>query len=801
MKKTPFALCIASLLALALASCNMLSNMTGIAAAGKNHGASLEAYGFHAVSPRAGNAQPMGLPLSTPRPRQQVYLGGAAYNGSKSNILDISAGNAVASAVPFSQSASETSWMTFPHASAGAHLSSASGTQSVVTVVFYPSDTNWNYASAQTIGLDGTVKLVSWDGKSQAIHSFGSGQKVTIGWPESGASTFEMNQSVVSIAAGDVNGDGKDEIGFCAGNYFVVMASDLEAILYQGYVSPGDAAAARTYFHPSRVAAGDIKNDGGCEFVATYGNDGASGAGSAAIFGYDGSKVGAIASVSLSNASCILKFANVAIGDIDGDGYNEAVFGGKSSSNSYGLIAARWSSGSLGFFDAAYTSGSPNWSFRPVPPLAVFNPYGTSVANPKDYIFFGDSMVGYGSSAFSAAFTSGDAVESVTVTDAVAGCFYHGWSGHEDQSQLAILSTNTSWMKIYGLDDTGKFKNLQTISVGYTSPFPSTMSLCAADLQGDSVVLKFIDHQLRYSAPTIVSALASPPYYEDATDVSSFGNAGTSLGNTTSFTASEAASFTIKASFSIGGEGEAPLEGDLAKSNNKNTIEFGFSAGFQFEQEMSYTHAYETMAGQDSVVFACIPYDEYKYTIMSDPSAANIGKTIVIAVPQAAQVINMERGVFNALPGNTLQVGSNVFVHTLGVPGSYMTKSQLDAACDRLGIKVMYDASGVSVSVGDGQLSKSAISYTDSKAATFGTQLSVTTSSEEVLACVLWGTSLGIDINTEFSIGVSDTTEVEGVVPSAKSSDKPFKFGIGLVNKKDVSLQPGSFMVATYWVE
>lgn len=807
MKKTLFAVAVVSLLVSALVSCKMLTNLTGIAAEGKNHQAaagkaSLAAYGIQEVSPRAGGTQPMGQAMSCPTPRQQVYLGGAAYSSKKSSVIDISAGATASTiSVPFSQVDSETTWMTFPHASVGAHLSSSKGTQSIVTVAFYPNDTSWTYTSSQTIGKDGKVKLVSWDGTSQVMHSFGNGQTVTVRWPNTNGSTFEMNQAVVSIAAGDVNGDGRDEIAFCAGNYFVVMASDLDTVLYQGYLSPGNTYCDTASFHPSCVAAGDIKNDGGCEFVATFGDAASTGAGSAMVFGFNGTAVALLDTVSLSGASCVLTYSNIAIGDVDGDGYKELVFGGRTIGNTYGLIAARWSGGSVGILTASYTGGSPNWSYRPVPPLAVFNPYGKSATYPIDYIFLGDSMLGYASNSFSAAFTSGDAVESVTGTKAVAGCFYHGWAGHEKQFQLAILSNNTAWIKIYGLGDTGRFKNLQTISVGYNNPFESTMSLCAADLAGDSVVLKYLDHKVKYSAPTIVAVLASPPYYADATGVASFGNAGTSLGNTTATTTTQAASFTIKASFSIGGEGEAPLEGDLAKSSNKNTLEVGVTAGFQFGQEMSYTHAYETMAGEDSVVFACVPYDEYSYTVMSDPSPANIGKTIVIAVPQNPQVINMERGVFNALPENKLQVGPSVLVHTLGVPGSYMTQSQMDAACDRLGLKVMYDASGSSVAVGNGQLTSSSISYTDSKAAIFGTQVSITAESEEVIAGILWGASMGIDINTEFSLGLDTTTEVAGTVPAAMPSERVFRYGIGLITKTDTSIQPGPFAVVTYWVQ
>jgi hypothetical protein len=230
-------------------------------------------------------------------------------------------------------------------------------------------------------------------------------------------------------------------------------------------------------------------------------------------------------------------------------------------------------------------------------------------------------------------------------------------------------------------------------------------------------------------------------------------------------------------------------------------VEVGFTAGFQFNQEMSVTHAYETMAGQDSVVFFCIPYDEYTYEVMSDADPANIGKTLYIEWPQDAQIINMERETFNALPQNPMIIGSSVLQHRLGVPSSYMSRDAMVAACKQSGIEVMYDPTGVSSPVGSGQLATSSISYTDGKAITFGSHLSVSADVEAVTAGVLWGASLGVSVDTDFSLGCSDNTTVEGTVPSITTSDKPFKFGVGLIEKEDKAIQAAPFLIATYWVQ
>jgi hypothetical protein len=358
-------------------------------------------------------------------------------------------------------------------------------------------------------------------------------------------------------------------------------------------------------------------------------------------------------------------------------------------------------------------------------------------------------------------------------------------------------------LEVYGLDQNGAFGLRQSLPVSYVSPnYWSTMSLAMADFEGKSLVLQYVSHVIKYSNPQVVAVLASPPYYTDSNGSSSFGNAGTTFGTTTSTSTSEGSSFTVSAGMAYGGEAEAPMEGDAAKTSDKVTISASVTAGFQFEQTMSYTHSYTTMAGQDSVIYTSVPFDEYTYTILSAPNSSTVGKTETIDYPQQPQLINMERNEFNSLPDNTLQIGSSVLVHTLGVPGSYASKSAIATACGVLPpLSGMYDATGVSASSGDGQLTTDTIEYQKGATDSFGSSISIEAESENVVAGVLFGASMGLSVDFELSISTSSSTEVEGAVPAVLPTDKGFTFGVGLYSIKNTSIQPGPFLVATYWVQ
>jgi len=140
---------------------------------------------------------------------------------------------------------------------------------------------------------------------------------------------YGTNKFGVNVAAGDIDGDGRDEIITGAGPG-AVFGPHVRAFDYSGAaVTP---AAAVSYFAYGtlkwgvNVAAGDLDGDGYDEIVT--------GAGPGAVFGphvrgwnVDGGSVAPMAAVSFFAYGTNRFGVNVACGDVDGDGMDEIVTG------------------------------------------------------------------------------------------------------------------------------------------------------------------------------------------------------------------------------------------------------------------------------------------------------------------------------------------------------------------------------------------------------------------------------------------------------------------------------------------
>jgi hypothetical protein len=730
--------------------------------------------------------------------RKQLYFDGMIYaSSSEPRLVDYKGG-----AATVDYTGSNSGWTGTPHVSIPARLG-ADGKESIVSVVFTPNATSYSTGDNQ-----GSVSLEVWDGTSltKRTPSFSSGtfDLYLCGW--GGNYNYQLNNEV-SAAAGDLTGDGKDEIGFCVGNRFVIVdGSDLSTVLYDGWATgSGSADTDTTTMHPSRVAAGDIKGDGTVNFITTYGSAKASAVGSYKIYG--GASPAVIATGSLGGGSCplTLMYANVALGDLDGNGQKELIFAGRQdlSANSCDVVAADWSSTSsnLSFWPNGYTIAvaGGDWAYNPVPPLVAFNPAATTSTTTSypELLLAWDNILGYDSS--SAKLTQGykgltTIPRPVYTNVAAADLNYDG------QDELVSLSSvGGVGIEVYSLSG-NTFSRTGTIAAQVTSSGSKFMSLCTADLTGQSVVLQYLGTAVKYTNPQLVAVLASPPYYSDASSNASFGNCGTSFGNSSSSSTSYSNSFTLSASFSVGASVDAPLWGSAGSSEVKYTFGASFTYGFERTKEVTCSHVYTTMAGSDAVVFSCIPYDVYSYKVLSSPNSAAVGETITVDFPRTPQIIMMERSVFNALPSNNLSIGSSVLVHTLGSPSSYKNYADIAKLCNATSGGLI-DATGQTSPVGGTSYETSTVSVAKSKGTKLGAGLSFTASVQNVTLGCLFGAEAGFSDDFEYSVTSTDSTEISGSVPGINASDKTFQFGIAGYNLTDTSLQSSPFMVVTYWVQ
>jgi hypothetical protein len=785
----------------AFCSCsNLLGSKTSSSgsSASSSQKASLSAYGITAVTAKsAADPQPLGTKVASIRERKQIYFDGLNYASStQPTLIDDNGG-----ATTVKYTGSNSGWTTNPHVSIPARLGS-NGKVSIVSIVFTPNSTSYTTGDNQ-----GTVSVEVWDGTTltQYTPSFSSTtfDLYLCGW---GGNYYYQLNNEISAAAGDITGDGKDDIGFCLGNRFILLdGSNLSSVLYDGWTTgSGSADTDTTTMHPSRVAAGDIKGDGTIDFITTYGSAKANAVGCYKI--YEGSTPSVIATGTLGGGTCplTLMYANVALGDLDGDGRKEVIFAGRQdmSLNSCNVVAADWSSTSLNlsFWSSGYTIAvaGGDWAYNPIPPLVAFNPAvvtDTSTTYPETLLAW-DNILTYSTS--STKFTQGykglmTIPRSVYTNVAAADVNY------DNQDELISLSSvGGVGIEIYSFEGAAYAKT--TIPAQVTSSGDKFMSVCTADLTGQSVVLQYLGTTVKYTNPQLIAVLASPPYYSDATSNGAFGNCGTSFGTSTGTTTSYSDSFTLSASFSIGVSVEAPLWGSVGSTEEKYTLGASFSYGFEAEKEVSYSHNYTTMAGNDAVIFSCIPFDVYSYKVLNSPNGSAVGTTITVDIPRTPQIIEMERSAFNALPSNTLSIGSSVLVHTLGIPSSYNNYTNISTLCNAASGGLI-DPTGMTSPVGTGAYATSTVSLSQSKGTQLGAGLSYTASIQTVTAGVLFGAEVGFSDDFEYSVSTSKQTEISGSVPGINSTDKAFQFGIAGYNLTVPNLQSSPFMVVTYWVK
>ncbi len=782
MKKISFA--TACILALALSACsNPSSDKPSTTAA-----PSLSDYKIAPVEARSSTAQPYGTPVASTLSRKQIYFDGLGYGSSAlPQLLDYKANTA---SVLFTGDNSD--WTKNPHASTAARLG-ADGKESIVSVVFTPKSTALSQGDNQ-----GTVSVIVWNGTKQSIYDPLKGAAFDLylcGW---GSLVAQANNEL-SLASGDLTGDGKDELGFCVGNRFIILDGRLTTVLYDGWATgSGSADTDIATMHPSRVAAGDIKGDGAVEFITTYGSAKTNAVGSYKIYG--GSTPTQIATGTLAGGSCPLglMYANVALGDIDADGRKEVVFAGRQdlSANPCNVVAALWdaTSSNLVFLSKGYSISvaGGDWAYNPIPPLVAFNPKLGTVSSKdeksSDILLAWDTVLAYEAGEFTLGYKGLTTIARPVYADvAVADINY------DNQDELISLSSvGGVGFEVYSLG-TGNSFTRTTIpaTVG------SYMSLCTADLSGQSLVLQYLGTSVKYTNPQLVAVLASPPYYKAYESAASLGNCSTSFGKSTGGGSGSANSFTLSASFSVGVNDDCPLWGTAAEEEVKYTLGASFTYGYQSEREVIYSHVYSTMAGSDAVIYSCIPFDVYSYKVLSSPNAEAVGTTVTVDIPREPQIVSMERSLFNALPGNTLAIGSSILSHSIGDPYSYPNYKAIKDACANGG--GIYDVTGTTSPSGDGLFNSSVVSVSSSNSTTVGGGLSVTASVQVTVLGCLFGAEAGFSDDFEYSVTTTESTEISGVVPGSGEAT-PFGFGIAGYNLTIPSLQAAPFMVVTYWV-
>lgn len=551
---------------------------------------------------------------------------------------------------------------------------------------FSPNTGKDNYVAEMTIDSASQVYLYIYQvegGNKRYVR----GKKVCDASPSGGDASDKTNiiynweyDAMYDIAAGDMDGDGYDEIAVYAQNKVYVYSfvnGVLSSPIEKTTVAPSDVNENNGKYKKLKTAVvtlafGDLNADDKDELVI------------AENIGYGSSKIadGKVGIYSLTSAkklheekiislkyddSMMVRYANVATGDIDKDYKDELIIAGYISADVLGQtivgkdnIAYRVVDGT----DTGYTVG--DWkttSFvkkellgrvvdnanQLIPPVAL-TCAATQGVGHAEQIFLAGCLYSYNTDGSLTKLTeistnreykkdNGNKAnkEEIFVVNVVAGNFNGNRNGQEQIVYAFGMKHDDSdryWYDIGYLNKKAPGDTHANESSGYwygqeqvmnyessynrdknKSRASLYLSLAAVDCDDDSTLMRYKGQTVTWTKPEVLTVLQSAPYFQDLEDTRGYLDQGqTGYGKGSSSSSSAIAGTSLKVGtyvsfeqdFSVFGVKVASIEAEA-----QSTHEFEYE--FQSTKEKSIEVRYSGSAGDDYAVVYAVPYMEYQY--------------------------------------------------------------------------------------------------------------------------------------------------------------------------------------------
>ena len=486
--------------------------------------------------------------------------------------------------------------------------------------------------------------------------------------------------AMYDIAAGDMDGDGYDEIAVYAQNCVYVYSFEdgtLSELIKKETVKPegvneGGGKYKKLKTAVVTLAFGDLNADDKDELVI------------AENIGYGSSKIadGKVGIYSLTSAKTLheekiislkcndqamVRYSNVATGDIDNDYKDELIIAGYISADVFGQtivgkdnIAYRVVDGT----DTGYTVG--DWkttSFvkkellgrvvdnanQLIPPVAL-TCAATQGVGHAEQIFLAGCLYSYNTDGSLTKLTeistnreykkdNGNKAnkEEIFVVNVVAGNFNGNRNGQEQIVYAFGMKHDDSdryWYDIGYINKKAPGETHANESSGYWYGQEQVMnyessynrdpnkkraslylSLAAVDCDNDSTLMRYKGQTVTWTKPEVLTVLQSAPYFQDLEDTRGYLDQGqTGLGKSKAagdkVTAGGSLSLgtyvSFEQDFSVFGVKVASIE---AEAQSKNSFTYAYEEIKKKETEINYSGS----AGDDYAVVYAVPYMEYQY--------------------------------------------------------------------------------------------------------------------------------------------------------------------------------------------
>ncbi len=331
----------------------------------------------------------------------------------------------------------------------------------------------------------------------------------------------------------------------------------------------------------------------------------------------------------------------------------------------------------------------------------------------------------------------------------------------------------------------------------------------------DAPRVRYVGHKLTFSDPIVIAVLASPMYFADVAraDVgyqAAYPSWATMYGTSTANESSSAHSvaFSVGAQLDFEHEFETPLFG-LKIGEVKASLAFKNTNTWEWSSSTTVTRTIQRYcyAGQDEVIFTAVPIDQYEYVILSSPNAEDadkIGRSLHINIPRAFSTYKVTRRFFNDNLGDLPKIDEAVLGHKIGDPFSYPTlveKDQLLATYGGYATDVMTLAMGEN-GMPDPGPTTAQIDVASGTAKTVSHDFSVDTSVGAGVGD--WTASVTAGFNTGYSAtsSTTDTTSflgTMGYLPEAYYSNPNYSIAGGFFVYPYRNAYGRTYWVTNYW--
>lgn len=545
---------------------------------------------------------------------------------------------------------------------------------------FSPNTGKDNYVAELVVSDDGMVYLYIYQvegGNKRYVRGTNIGKNPYVGDANDKTNiiwNWEYD-AMFDIAAGDMDGDGYDEIAVYTANQVYVysyknniLSKDIEHGVTHMGSSNGDPKYKKLGTVVVTLAFGDLNADDKDELViaesmpydSLYVDKGTVG-----IYALDGKDLKKEWSTDLKDGSTLIRYANVATGDIDGNYKNELVIAGYYSDNNRTATCKKdkFYYKIVKFENNAYTDsgwGQTNQeidllqrvvdnSYQLIPPVSL-TCAATQGVGYAEQVFLGGCLYTVNSDNSLKYLTristnreykkdNGNKANKneIFVVNVVAGNFNGNRNGQEQIVYAFGMKHDDSdryWYDIgyinkkapgpENADQSSSYWYGQEQVMNYESSYNRDqnkrraslyLSLAAVDCDNDSTLMRYKGKTVTWTKPEVLTVLQSAPYFQDLQDTRDYLNQGqTAYGKGSSSGTSGTAGGSLKLGtyvsfeqdFSVFGVKVASIEAEAQSTH-------AFTYDYEHTKTKELNITYSGSAGDDYAVVYAVPYMEYQY--------------------------------------------------------------------------------------------------------------------------------------------------------------------------------------------